>query len=463
MTLSAASLSRLEGILGSKGVRSDPSTLVSYVVEGVVPSAVAQPANATEVAEAVRFAATEKLAVIPCGGRTKLCIGMPPRRYDLALDLTHLSHIAYYDPGDLTVSAEAGMPLVDLDSALAAQGQFLPLGPPFSARATVGGAIASGVDSPLRQFYGTARDFVIGAEFVTGSGGPAKSGGRVVKNVTGYDLHKLLIGSLGTLAVIIRINFKTFPLPPQRRSFVACFADSHGALDLRRRIAASALSPSTLEIVSPDAARLILTAQPEGTGLLPVPTDASSHPWILCTGFEGTPEVCDRCARELNRLAEEARAARIHLFQEGEASALQGAIGRALPCFLRASPAAVIFKISALPGQFAAVFGGLGKIAESASLPSALLGRGSGTVYFALLPAAIDGQMVARLSRAAGAVFDLAAAQDGHATILWCPPELKRLVNIWGPARPDFALMRSLKDAFDPHGILSPGRFVGGL
>jgi len=462
MTLSAANLSRLEGILGPGQVRSDSATLVSYAVEGAIPSAVAQPANAAAVSETVRFAAAEKLALIPCGGRTKLCMGMPPRRYDLALDLTHLSRIVYYDPGDLTVSAEAGMPLADLDSALAAHGQFLPLGPPFSARATVGGAIASGVDSPLRQFYGTARDFVIGAEFVTGTGAPAKSGGRVVKNVAGYDLHKLLIGSLGTLAVITGVNFKTFPLPPQRRTFVAHFADDQGALVLRRLIGASRLSPSTLEILSPEAARLLASTKDAGAQSDPRAW-FHAEDWTLCAGFESSPEVCERYARELGRLAEEAQAAGGHLLQEKDSLALQAAIGRAAPIFLLASPAAVIFKVGLLPGKFSAVFAGLREIADRASLPSALLARGSGTVYFAFLPAGLDGQTVARLSRVAGAVFDLAAAQDGHAMIPWCPLEMKRLVNIWGPARPDFALMRSLKETFDPHVILSPGRFVGGL
>jgi len=349
-----------------------------------------------------------------------------------------------------------------VDSALAGHGQFLPLGPPFSAGATVGGAIASGVDSPLRQLYGTARDFLIGAEFVTGTGAPAKSGGRVVKNVAGYDLHKLLIGSLGTLAVITCVNFKTFPRPPQRRSFAACFTDDQGALDLRRRIAASPLSPSMLEILSPEAARLLASSKPAGSGHGPA-VGFRAGSWTLCVAFEGSPEVCARYARDLGRLAEEARAADIHLLGEKDSSALQEAVGRAASVFLSASPATVIFKVSLLPGKFGTVFAKLGDIARRASLSWALLARGSGAVYFTLLVEGVDGQTIARLSRVAGEVFDLAIVQDGHATIPWCPLEMKHLVSTWGPTRPDFALMRSLKNTFDPHGILSPGRFVGGL
>ncbi len=125
--------------------------------------------------------------------------------------MTRLNKVIAYDPGDLTLSVEAGVPLAKLAQVLAEHRQFLPLAVPFVNRTTIGGLIASGVDSPLRQFYGTARDFLLGMEFVTGEGVAAKSGGRVVKNVTGYDIHKLMIGALGTLGVITRVNFKTFP------------------------------------------------------------------------------------------------------------------------------------------------------------------------------------------------------------------------------------------------------------
>src|SRR5262249_17594815 len=147
-----------------------------------------------EVAELVRFAVSHKLAVVCCGSRSKIELGMPPGRYDLAIDLTGLREIVHYDPDDLTLSVDAGLSLAELAGALAARNQFLPLAVPFAETATIGGTVASGVDSTLRLQYGAARDFLIGAEFVDGTGRLCKSGGRVVKNVTGYDLHKLLIG-----------------------------------------------------------------------------------------------------------------------------------------------------------------------------------------------------------------------------------------------------------------------------
>src|SRR5438067_11931379 len=148
---------------------------------------------------------------------------MPPSLLDVSIDMTELYKIAHYDPGDLTVSVDAGARFNDLAAPLYKQKQFLPLPVPFYVESTIGGIIASGVDSALRHSYGTARDFLIGAEFIDGTGHLCKSGGRVVKNVTGYDLQELLIGSLGTLAVITRLNFRTFPAAPASRGFVLSF------------------------------------------------------------------------------------------------------------------------------------------------------------------------------------------------------------------------------------------------
>ncbi|HEV3219928.1 MAG TPA: FAD-binding oxidoreductase, partial [Candidatus Acidoferrales bacterium] len=188
---------RLEKIVGADRVRAEAVDLEEFAIDGQKPSAVLQPRSAEEIAEIVRMAASEKLALVACGCGSKLGIGMPPLRYDLALDMKGLTQIAHYDAGDLTVSVDAGKSLGALQLTLKEKGQFLPLDVPCIECATIGGSIASGIDSTLRQQYGTARDFLIGAEFIDGKGQVCKSGGRVVKNVTGYDLHKLLVGSLG--------------------------------------------------------------------------------------------------------------------------------------------------------------------------------------------------------------------------------------------------------------------------
>ena len=175
--LTANLAAKLQSLLGATNVIAPEDSPTSFAVDGVSPAAIIQPASAEEVAEVVRFAAAEKLAFVSCGSRSKLELGMPPARYDIALDMTGLCRIAHYDAGDLTLSVDAGMPLRQLEQALAEKQQFLPLAVPCFETSTVGGAVASGIDSVLRQQYGTARDFLIGAEFVDGTGASAKAAG----------------------------------------------------------------------------------------------------------------------------------------------------------------------------------------------------------------------------------------------------------------------------------------------
>jgi glycolate oxidase FAD binding subunit len=469
----------LEAILDASRVFSDPLSCAAYAVDEINPSAVAKPASAEEAAEIVRFSALEKFALIPCGNRTKLAIGMPPSRYDIALDMTALHQIAHYDPGDLTVSADAGTPLAKLNAILFEHKQFLPLLVPYYSRSTVGGAIASGVHSPLQQFYGTARDFLIGAEFVTGSGALTKSGGRVVKNVTGYDLHKLLIGSLGTLGVITRLNFRTFPVPiAGSRGFVASFPNAEAALALRRAIAESSLTPLTLDVLSPELAQLFATRTPatpeaavfagenrsaDQTSLPPVGNWFRPREWQLCAGFAGIPEVLDRYARDLTRLAEQSRATSTTILEDNTRPAVWGRLRESLSLLLESSPATAVFRISVLPSQHTALFAKLRQIADRAALSHALVARAGGTIYFALLPSSANNETTAQLAQVTTQIFDSTSSAGGNATLLFAPRALKQYVSVWGPPRPDLALMRRLKTAFDPQNIFAPGRFAGGI
>jgi glycolate oxidase FAD binding subunit len=482
----------LESILGASRVLSDPATRAIYAVDEIIPSAVAKPASPEEAAEIVRFAAQENLALIPSGARTKFQIGRPPSRYDIALDMTALNQILHYDPGNLTLSAEAGMPIEKLNAAVFEHRQFLPLLVPWYSRGTIGGTIASGIDSPLRQFYGTARDFLIGAEFVDGAGNLCKSGGRVVKNVTGYDLHKLLIGSLGTLAVITRLNFRTFPsVIAGSRGFVASFSNAQGALALRRAILQSPLTPLTLDILDPGLARIFSTSAPAAPEA-PMSSGKDQHAnhdalpsigdwfrpseWQLCAAFAGAPEVLVRYKRALTRFAEESRATSTAFLDDATRPCVWGRLREALPMLLQSSPATVIFKISVLPSRHAALLVRLREIADKNALPHALLARADGTIYFALLPASTDQINAGRVASAAiqlrNAVCDprdRTNPRRGHTSLLFAPAAWKRVVTVpdggegfaidlWGRPPLNLAHMRRLKSAFDPQNIFAPGR-----
>ena len=450
-TGSAIFLARIAEIVGSRNAVSDPALLAAYEIGGRIPSAAARPESAEQISEIVKSAAAEKLAIVASGARTKLVIGMPPRQYDLALDVTRLDRIVAYDPGDMTLSVEPGIPLERIESTLAEHRQILPLVVPFMDRATAGGTIASGVDSPLRQFYGTARDYVLGIEFVTGDGAMAKSGGRVVKNVSGYDLHKLMIGALGTLGVMTKINLRTFPLPAATRAFVVAFDTSARAIALRHAIARSPLRPLAVEIVNRRAAEL--------TG-----TSPSSNPaWSLIAGFAGNAEVLERCARDLRRMAEQSGAAAVEPIREERLLVASRRTCEFAPAALRSSPAAAILKLSVVPTSILAILDAAAKAADAAGLPSAMLARGVGVIYVALLPPARSEEALARVGRATNEIFAHCAGLDGNAMIPWCPSEWKAALPVWGPERGDLGPMRALKKVFDPHGVFAPGRFMGGI
>jgi glycolate oxidase FAD binding subunit len=283
---------KLAEAVGAHHVVSAPEELAAYAIDGLTPSAIAHPASAVEVAEVVKFAIGEKLALVPLGSRSKCEMGMAPERYDIALDMTGIREVAHYDSADMTLSIDAGMPLRELEQFLRPRGQFLPLGVPCFESTTAGGVVASGIDSVLRQQYGTARDFLIGAEFVDGTGQLCKSGGRVVKNVTGYDLQKLLIGSLGTLGVITRVNFRTFPLSATSGGHLATFAKSATALEYRERIGKAGMPLTNLEVISPEVAKIIRAILQQSEQRVPV--DLQEGAWSVYSSFEGTERVVTR-------------------------------------------------------------------------------------------------------------------------------------------------------------------------
>jgi len=463
-TASKAISSRLPDIVGATHVVVDPAELSAFVVDGKLPAAAVRPGSKEEVAEIIKYAVSEKLAVITCGARTKIGMGLSPLRYDLALDMTRLDRTIAYDPADLTLSVEAGVPLGKLVEMLVGHNQFLPLFAPFFHRATVGGTIASGVDSPLRQFYGTARDYVLGMEFVSGEGVQSKSGGTVVKNVTGYDLHKLMIGSLGTLGIITRVNFKTFPFPARSHGFLATFKSADGAIDMRDRIATSPLTPLTLEILSPRVAELFLSPAAAIAQVSAPPAGVlSPQHWTLASAFVGNEKVIARYEMELRRLAAESGAVNISILGDDTRPSVWGRLRESIPIMLESSAATTILKVSVLPARMKDALAAAVSAAEANQLPWAAVVRGLGVIYFALLPNEMSEGAQRAVVAATNQIFDASAAFGANATIPWCPAEWKNTLKVWGPERSDWAQMQKVKKVFDPHGVFSPGRFMGGL
>jgi len=451
--------SRLETVIGPARVNSSSESCAKVAVDSVVPSVVARPTSSEEVVEIVCFAKSEKLALIPCGNRTKLGIGMPPTRYDIALDMTALNQIAYYDPDDLTLSVDGGMNLTQLSDALAEQKQFLPLAVPFFDECTVGGAIASNIGSALRPGYGSARDFLLGAEFVNGAGTLTKSGGRVVKNVTGYDLHKLLIGSLGTLGAITRLNFRTFPLPESYGHLVSAFSSVEDVVRFQAMVAKSPLAPSSFDILGPEAAQIVAEFKDNRDSALP--SWFTRGEWHVCVGFEGAEAVLRRYSSELAQYTQKCGASTYHLLKKSDEKSLRDGL-RELVKSLSSSgsgSAATIFRINVFP-CFPPDVMNLRTLAQRFSIPCCIFANSSGPLYFALQPNDLGAKTIGAVTQIASRVFEYAASKDGQASILFCPRELKEQVNVWGNPGSDAHLMRRVKNAFDPQNIFAPGRFV---
>jgi glycolate oxidase FAD binding subunit len=449
---------RLEEIFGGAYVVTNGAEIAAREVCGVRPAVVVRPADAAQIAEILRFAGAEKLAVIPTGGCTKLGIGSPPARYDIALDLSRMNRVLAHDPQDLTLGVEPGVRIEDLLRTLAEKKQFLPLAVPFSDRATIGGIVAANSSSPLRHAYGAVRDFCLGMEFVTGEGAQAKSGGRVVKNVTGYDLHKLLIGSLGTLAVITRVNFRTFPMPQAQGAFVASFSSAEAAFDFCRAVSHSVLTPQMVEVANPGTAALIFSGE--------FSARIEPRTWSVVLSAAGQPAVVARHARELGHLAGAADAEEFLPLTDAEADSVLAQIREFPKLMIERAPSAAIFRISAVPGVMAALLGKLRVLAAQCEFDFVSLARASGTLYAAFLPQEEISGTPQSLSRIITEVFHACAQPEMQASAMleWCPTDLKTSADVvWGPSRPDFELMRRVKHSFDPQNVLAPGRFAGGI
>jgi glycolate oxidase FAD binding subunit len=462
--ISASVTSRLCEIVGAANVAGEFAQLATYEMDRKLPAAAVRPGTSEEVAEIVKFAASEKLALVATGARTKLGIGYAPTRYDLALDMTRLNRVIAYDPGDLTLSVEAGVPLAKLTQVLAEHRQFLPLPVPFMNRTTIGGLIASGVDSPLRQFYGTARDFLLGVEYVTGEGVAAKSGGRVVKNVTGYDIHKLMIGALGTLGVITRVNFKTFPMPMERRGYVPRFRSADQALDLCHSFAQSPLAPLSIEVFSPQVAGLFESAAALRVAEAPLPKHVfSSDAWAVSITYAGSQNVLARFVADVARVAEPYDVRGLTMLTEENLPPVWNRQREFIPIAMASSPATTIVKMSVLPIRMKEALAAAQKSAETNDLRWAAMARGLGIIYFAILPSDHTEEWRQRVANVTSATQEACAKLAGHATIPWAPAEWKSTLQIWGPPRADAAQMQKVKAVFDPQRTLSPGRFASDL
>ena len=277
-------LEKLRAALGPANVLTGVD-LSPFVIEGRTPGVAVFPGSSEDVAAVVQQAAAAGLPIMPWGGGTAAAVGATSARAGLVLGLKRLDRLVEHEPGDLTATVEAGMTFDALQSALRARGQWLSLDPPDGDRATVGGVIAADASGPRRHLYGTVRDLLIGLTVVTADGAIVRGGGKVVKNVAGYDLPKLFVGAYGTLGIVVEATFKLRPLAEEERLLAVTFDRLKDCGAAVRALLASDLLPNAVEIVDAAAGASL------GLGAA-----------ALLVGFDGLPEQVDAQARELAML-----------------------------------------------------------------------------------------------------------------------------------------------------------------
>ncbi len=373
-----------------------------------------------------------------------MSLGAPPERIDVLLETNQLTRLLEHEAPDLTCQIEAGLTLAALQAQLATKGQWLALDPPDAAQATLGGILASNASGPKRLRYGSARDLVIGLRVVQPNGEVSRSGGRVVKNVAGYDLNKLYIGSLGTLGVIVEANFKLHPLPITERTLLLTYPNATDVMRTVIAILGSLLTPSALELIDPGAA----SDMTDFFGLN-LPTDG----YTLAINFEGGLVAIERQVDEVRLLARKYGA----LLGDELAGEEQNRFWNVVREHSRGS---VTCKAAILVSQVTSYLQMVERICRRHELEAAIVAHaGNGILYIELRP----GDATPRLVEAIAELRLHAQEARGSLVVERCPIDLKRRISVWGEPGSNFYLMQRLKQQFDPKGTFVSGRFVGGL
>jgi glycolate oxidase FAD binding subunit len=376
------------------------------------------PASPAEIGDLVREASASSQGVYPAGGRTMLDLGLPPLKPGFAVDLRGLNRVVDYPARDMTITVQAGITLAELAKTLDAEHQCLPIDVPQPEQATLGGAIATNTSGPRRYGYGTLRDYVIGISFIADDGGEVKAGGRVVKNVAGYDLMKLQVGALGTLGVVTQVTLKVRPKPEATEHLhFTCDRDSlPAALD---RLHATKSRPVIADIAA-----------------------ESNAGWCVHLDFEEKRETVDWQAAALRK-------------EIAADSILRPSTGQQ-PNSSPPDAAWFIWKANIRASQTANFCNEAVKLRPTIAVHAHAL---NGIVYGHVA----DEMSEADAARMVKNLASLAADAGGNLTIRRCPPAWKKTLPVWGRASGDRELMRRIKMTLDPKNVFNPGRLFGDL
>ncbi len=431
--------SKIEHIVGREYLYYSHGGFLDFAVDGKVPGLLVYPANLDEVSAILRVANEEVASICPWSQGTKIVIGNIPKSLDIILFTSRLNNVIEHDQGNLTVTLEAGVKLSELQSLIKDKKQFLPLDPMFSSRCSIGGVIASNSNGPRRLRYGSVRDLLIGIKAVLPTGEGIKAGGKVVKNVAGYDMCKLFVGSFGTLGIITEATFKLYPLPEVEKTVLLSFENSAQAFEFISRLLESVVLPSSLEALNYSTIKVLSKK---------IDISFMENTCCLVIRLEGFEESVKRECDEIQKMG------------IGYARILEGPEQEGFWTELSDFPYLVgsnfRFKVSAPTSITFDIFNKVDEYSKNLGVSISLISHaGSGIVYGFLSTEEVD-----KLIQFINELGSHVAEAGGYFVVESASTEIKHKVNIWGHLPGGVEIMRKIKGSFDPKGLMSPGRLL---
>ena len=424
--------------------------LGDYALDGLTPETVVLPGTVEEMSQVLALASQQGKRVVPWGGGTQMALGNSPLGVDVVVSTARLDRILAYEPADLTATVEAGTTLEAFQQHLTKREQLVPLEAPQPSKATVGGILSANASGPSRLAYGTARDWLIGVKVVHADGTVTKSGGKVVKNVTGYDLNKLYVGSLGTLGVIVEATFKLAPIPPRKQALVATFTSTAAAIRAASGLLERTYPPNALQVVSGEA----LHRLPQGS--LPQGKEAA-----VITFSAGRPRAVERQVDETARLMESMEAFKVESLPTSEAENLFQAITDL--GWSGDTPPWLVLKINLLPSCLEELLETVLSLTSPLGSPGVVADVGFGQLQLLWWDTEAQSGENRLATDLITKIRAAASSFRGHTVVERCSSAIKANIDVWGGAADGLEIMRRIKNELDPTKILNPGRFIGGI
>jgi len=473
-------LEELAGIAGPDRLKADPSVTAQYAVDGVIPKAVVFPKDTKMVAALVQCACRGNLAIVPWGSGTKMAMGNPPKRLDLVVCMARMNHMLDVDTANLTITVEAGVKFRDVQARLATEedrcylpledlkteagefvcsdrshsGCFLPMDPPFSERATMGGVVATNTTGPRRLLYGLPRDLVLGVRFVTPKGDIIGAGGKTVKNVSGYDVSKLMIGSLGSLGILCEMTLRLLPLPEKMETLLFSFDAFSDAGAFAAAILGTKLLPAAVEVANKAA---IENMDLRGS------LDFSPGSHVVMVALEAFDEAVARMHKELLAMAQHFKAKGHSLVQEDKHRLFWLTVGELQGSAHQRFPRLVALQLNYPLSAWKALFEFADKTLSQARLDHTMLCHAGNSVTLINLLSGTKGTDDKDLIEAVQTLLAECRKAGGNLVVQRAPADLKKGLPVWGEPGSDLPLMKRIRVELDPYGVMNPGRFAVGL